>query len=250
MKKIIINFSILIFLIVPAFVRAQLMVPVVDPNVAGQLEKIYRNLDTLLVTLGESFKQTNNILSKILETQFQQIASDVVVDLVKAHQYINNLAEIESFIEERRDKVKNQETYSEALQEAKTAGAYSALQDFINTLSCVNPRIRDELNDYLKNINREFDLSTKAEELLNNIPDCPYEGTTTITLKPSFFTWLTQPFKLNLANITQLSTEEEIPSISITPAFQETEDSIELSNLENLSASMIRNKARDQGRIF
>jgi molecular chaperone GrpE (heat shock protein) len=246
MKKIIINFSILTFIIIPAFVRAQTMVPVFDLNVAGQLEKIYRNLDILLVTLGESFKQTNNLLSKILETQFQQIASNVVVDLVKAYQYINNLAEIESFIEERRGKVKNQKIYSEALEEAKTAGAYLALQDFANTLSCLNPRIRNELTDYLKDINREFDLSLKAEELLNNIPDCPTEKTETVTLKPSFFTWLTQPFKLNLAQITQLSPEEEIPSISITPAFQKTEDSIELSDLKNLSASMIRNKARKQ----
>jgi molecular chaperone GrpE (heat shock protein) len=246
MKKIIINFSILTFIIIPAFVRAQTMVPVFDLNVAGQLEKIYRNLDILLVTLGESFKQTNNVLSKILETQFQQIASNVVVDLVKAYQYINNLAEIESFIEERRGKVKNQKIYSEALEEAKTAGAYLALQDFANTLSCLNPRIRNELTDYLKDINREFDLSLKAEELLNNIPDCPTEKTETVTLKPSFFSWLTQPFKLNLAQITQPSPEEEIPSISITPAFQKTEDSIELSDLKNLSASMIRNKARKQ----
>jgi len=168
-----------------------------------------------------------------------------MVDITKAHQYINNVAEIESFIKERKNKVKDQEIYSEALQEAKTAGAYSGLQDFINSLPCISPGVRNKFTDYLKDLTREFNLSLKAEELLNNTPDCPSEGTTTVTLRPNFFAWLTQPFKLNLAQTTQLSSEEENPSIAITPALQETEDSIELSNLENLSASIIE-KAQEK----
>jgi len=77
MKKLIINFFllILIFLITPDFIKAQVFVPVVDPNVVGGLDKVSMDLNTLLVTIGESFKQTNNFLSKILETQFQQIAN-------------------------------------------------------------------------------------------------------------------------------------------------------------------------------
>jgi len=249
MKRLIIKFLLLVFafFVLPGFVRAQLgssMVPVVDPNVIGQLEKISRNLENLLVGTAESFRRVNNLLSKILQTQFQQIATDVFADFTKAHQYIHNLTEMESFIEKRKEKVKNQEIYTEALQEAKIAGAYEGIQDFIKNLKCVNPRIKSDLADYLKDINREFNLSLKAEELLNNIPDCPSVGTTTIALRPSFFTWLTQPFKLNLAQTSQSPPVEEIPSITITPAFQETEDWIELNNLKNLSTFIIESRSQ------
>jgi hypothetical protein len=251
MKRLIIKFLLLVFafFVLPGFVRAQLgssMVPVVDPNVIGQLEKISRNLENLLVGTAESFRRVNNLLSKILQTQFQQIATDVFADFTKAHQYIHNLTEMESFIEKRKEKVKNQEIYTEALQEAKIAGAYEGIQDFIKNLKCVNPRIKSDLADYLKDINREFNLSLKAEELLNNIPDCPSGGTTTITLRPSFFAWLTQPFKFNLAQTSQSPPAEEIPSITITPAFQETEDWIELNNLKNLSTFIIESRSQEK----
>jgi len=250
MKKIIINFSILIFLIIPAFVRAQIPffpVPVVDPNVIGELEKLSRYFESLLTTTGESFKQVNVLLSKILETQFQQIASDVFVDLFKVHQYINNVAEIETFIEERKKKVADQETYSKALQEAQTAGAYLALQDFINRLDCVSPGIRNELAVCLSNTNFMFNLSPKAMELLDSIPDCFSEGTAPIVLKSNFFAWLTQPFKLNLGQVSENPPEEiSPPPITITPAFQETENSIELNNLCAAAETMIQSSAQEK----
>ena len=255
MKKVII-YSIILSLLINNFAKSQDLhlpidkVPVIDRNITyvlGQLEKLNRIFQVLLITIAELSKQTNVLSSKILETRFQQMSADLVSDISKAQQYIKNLSEMEVFLEERRNKVKDQVTYSEALQEAKTAGAYLGLQDFINSLSCVNPAIRDELIDYLKDLNREFNLSLKAEELLNNIPDCSSETTNQIILKPpSFFAWLTQPFKLNLAQINPPAPGEEIPPITITSALQETENSIELSNLKNISASLIRSRAKEK----
>jgi hypothetical protein len=255
MKKVII-YLLILSLLVNNFAKAEPLplpidkVPVIDTNiinVIGQLKKLATDLELLLITISELSKQTNVLSSKILETRFQQMSADLVGDISKAQQYIKNLSEMEVFLEERRNKVKDQNTYSEALQEAKTAGAYLGLQDFINSLSCVNPAIRDELTDYLKDLNREFNLPLKAEELLNNIPDCSSETTNQIILKPpSFFAWLTQPFKLNLAQINPPAPGEEIPPITITSALQETENSIELSNLKNISASLIRSRAKEK----
>jgi hypothetical protein len=249
MKKTIIYF-LLIAVLAINFAQAQVfpeMVPVIDPKAVQALSRIGDVLDSILTLFGNEFKKLNLTTSRILETQFQQMAGKIAVDSLKAQQYLKNLNELEKFLEIREEKVKASSTaYAEALEEAKIVGAYLGLQDFINGLNCLNPRIRDELTNYLKDLNREFNLSLKAEDLLNKIPDCPYEEKVTVALRPNFFAWLTQPFKLNLAQTTQLSPEEEIPSITITPAFQETEDSIELSDLENLSASLIKSRAKEK----
>jgi hypothetical protein len=248
MKKTIIYFLLIAVLSIN-LAQAQVfpeMVPVTDPKAVQVLSRIGDVLDSILTLFGNEFKKINLTTERILETQFQQMAGKVVVDSLKAQQYFKNLTEIEEFIKLRKKKASSPEYYTKTIEDARRTGTFLGLLEFVKGLKCLNPRIRNELTNYLKNLSGEFDLSLEAEELLNKIPDCPSETTGPVTLRPNFFAWLTQPFKLNLAQITQLSPEEEIPSITITPAFQETEDSIELSDLENLSASLVKSRAKEK----
>jgi hypothetical protein len=219
MRKIFVFFLIILILI--HLVKAQdtsELVPVIDPIL----------IRTLL---------------KVLSTQFHQIAGRLSVDSLKTRQYLKNLSEVVQFLEERENKTKDSGMYAEALEEARIVGAYTGFVDFVNTLNCLNPRIRYAFTEYLVNLTQEFNFSPKTAKVLNQIPDCPPLETFSIVLKPNFFAWLTQPFKLNLAQVTTQPGATEIPPIIVAPAFQDTEDSIELSNLKLNSESRIRTSA-------
>jgi hypothetical protein len=225
MKKIIFFLSfILVFITFITLVRAQNitpeLVPVIDPVL----------IETLL---------------KVLSTQFQQMSSKLSVDSSKIQQYFKNISEIVQFLELRESKVKDSDAYSEALEEARIVGAYMGLVNFTQQLDCLNPRIRFAFTEYLMNLTQEFNFENKTEQVLNEIPDCLSEGTVaTIALKPNFFAWLTQPFKLNLAQVSNPPQNIEVPPIVITPAFQETEDAIELANLKFSAEATIKGSAQ------
>jgi hypothetical protein len=184
-------------------------------------------------------------LLKVLSTQFQQMSSKLSVDSSKIQQYFKNISEIVQFLELRESKVKDSDAYSEALEEARIVGAYMGLVNFTQQLDCLNPRIRFAFTEYLMNLTQEFNFENKTEQVLNEIPDCLSEGTVaTIALKPNFFAWLTQPFKLNLAQVSNPPQNIEVPPIVITPAFQETEDAIELANLKFSAEATIKGSAQ------
>ena len=214
-----------------------LKVPVIDPKAVGLLTDI-------LGLLKDELKRLNLSVLNIIQTQLQEMSKEIATDALKAQQYIEILAEEEKMLEGRKEKVNTLEEYEKALREARIVGAYLGLQNFIKSIgSCLNPRIRDELTSYIMDISTEFSLEQKAKELLDKIPDCTEEESETVTLKPNFFAWLTQPFKLNLAQVSQ-NNQNEVSEIIITPAFQETEDSIELSNLQNLGLTFINEEAK------
>ena len=214
-----------------------LKVPVIDPKAVGLLTDI-------LGLLKDELKRLNLSVLNIIQTQLQEMSKEIATDALKAQQYIEILAEEEKMLEGRKEKVNTLEEYEKALREARIVGAYLGLQNFIKSIgSCLNPRIRDELTSYIMNISTEFSLEQKAKELLDEVPDCPEETTGTMTLRPNFFTWLTQPFKLNLAQVSQ-NNQNEMPETIITSAFQETENSIKLSNLQNLGFTLIKEGAR------
>jgi hypothetical protein len=184
-------------------------------------------------------------LLKVLSTQFQQMSSKLSVDSSKIQQYFKNISEIVQFLELRKSKVKDYDVYSEALEEARIVGAYMGLINFTHQLDCLNPKIRFALTEYLKNLTQEFNFENKTEQVLNEIPDCLSEETVkTIALKPNFFAWLTQPFKFNLAQVSNPPQNSEAPSMVITPAFQETENAIELTNLKSSAEDMIKSSAQ------
>jgi len=246
MKKITIVFLLLILVFVNSlnFARANFgildQVPVVDELSIETLSRIADVLDSILSTFGDEFKSLNLTASRILQSQFQQTADKVAVDSLKAQQYLNNLTEIDEFLKIREEKANSTTTYDEALEEARTVGAYLGLQQFSDNLDCLNPGIRDDLTDYVMGLTGDFNLSNEAEKVLNSIPDCFIEEETQpIALKPSFFTWLTQPFKLNLADVTQ-NNSEEVPPIDIVPEYQKSEDSIQLMNLKLGVESLIK----------
>ena len=246
MKKIIIYLLIISVLFLNFnFTKAQLgflnfsSVPVNDSQVA-------RILVNILGFLQDELKRLNLSVLYIIQTQIQEMSKEMANDTMKAQQYIEILSEEEKMLEKRKEKANSIEEHTKALEEAEIAGAYLGLQDFIESIgSCINPRIRNELTSYIMKISERFNIEKKAEELLNEIPDCPEEELElqTPNLNTKLFVWLIQPFKLNLAQVSQ-NNNDEISAIVITPAFQETEDSIELSNLQNLGFDLINEKAR------
>ena len=217
-----------------------LKVPVRDTEVASFLSKI-------LGILGDELKRINSTLTSVLETQYQQEAQSFMVDYLKIVGNMNTLAEAEKFIQLRKERVKNIKTYNEALEEARLVGAYSGLLQFIATTPCINPLTRDRLTAQLMDIARGYNFVLKVEELLNEIPDCPLvvtETEMTASVKPNFFAWLTQPFKLNVAQITQTdNSSREITSV-ITPAYNQTIASIELTYLVDVGENTITSEAQ------
>jgi hypothetical protein len=265
MKKIII-YLIIGAILMTNFAKAQFglpgdRVPVFDPSALQALIQIIDTLNTNLTIIGDELKRLNLSTEQLLKTQFQQIASNINVDSSKMQQYIRNLVEIETLINIRKDKANSIDEYQKAIEEAKKAGAYLGLQEFAQKIDCLNPEIRDELTAYLMEITGEYNLSLYAEEILNSIPDCPFKGIvqeTTVSLRPKFFSWLFEPFRLNLAQILPVSPGEEIPPIIITSAQPEFENSVELENyklsalltIQSFVSQKVEERRREIGTIW
>ena len=242
MKKII-TYFLIISVVFLNFTKAQidptdlLKVPVIDAKAVSLLTEI-------LGLLQEELKKLNIASLHILQAQFQQFSGEVAVDALKSQQYIEILSESEEMLKKRIEKRLTENEYKDALEEARIVGADMGLNTFIKNIgSCLNPRIREELTDYVMKISEDYKISQEAKELLDKIDDCSEEEETTMAIKPNFLAWLTQPFIPNLAQVSQEG-DIEPPTIVITPSFRDVEDSIELSNLQALSYTLITGMAK------
>jgi len=165
-------------------------------------------------------KHITNYTYKLTEQNFYEISKDITTDLQKTFTYLKTLIEYDVFLKLRKEKVKNEK--GDALIEAERAGALLALEELPKKISCIDPRIRSEVFSGLNNVigygsGLNF-TPGKIAEMLNRIPDCfplKSETETTVAIKPKFFAWLVEPFKLNLAAVGNQAQSVNIPPIVI-----------------------------------
>jgi hypothetical protein len=259
MKKIATVFLIIVYIVFALtpknFSNAQIIV--FDPAVFGallivnlHLAKILSVMDGFFPIFEDEFKKINNTLSATLETRFEEQFNKLFTDTLKEEEFQEYAVNLLKFIRKRQDKAQNPDEYisgKKFIKEARLAGAYQGLIRIPNIISCIKPNLRLGLLNHTLNLTEYFDLREKTIEIFEQIPDCEVpQNPTEISFKPksNFFTWLTEPFKLNIAQISaSLSSEEEIPPITITTAFEKTEDSITLNDLESIVDSSILGQA-------
>lgn len=247
MKKATIIFLLIAFILFalePRLVFSQIMtVPVFDDNAGRGLANIIDTLNSLLSLTSEGFQNLNIALSGVLETRFEEAANRLVSDFLKETEYQQYASDLLKFVQLREELTRT--SAEEFLDEAKMAGAYEGLIKLPENIPCINPNLRLEFTGYVLELMQDFKLTTKAQEILDQIPDCDVPETTAISFKPNFFAWLTEPFKLNLAQVSPPAVEEEFPPTVITPAFQQTEEAIELDDLRSLASNLVLTKVKE-----
>jgi NTP pyrophosphatase (non-canonical NTP hydrolase) len=229
-------------------------VPVLDSTAIKTLGKILETngkiieiLNTMFQTFTNEFQRSNSTLLKILETQFHKLSDNIASDALKAEQYKRIVIELDSFIQARQQKAQDTQQVRMALDEARAAGSYIALKKIKESLNCLNPRIRNEFQSYLKEKSEEFYMEYLAEDIISSTQDCEIAPlTTTAKLKKqSLFAWLLQPFQL--AQVQGPTNQTDInPSFVIEPALQESKDTVEIINLKNFSDSIINEKVQEK----
>jgi hypothetical protein len=216
------------------------MVPVIDTNAIKTLIQINDSLNSLLSITTEQFNKANKTLLGILETKYEEAINKIFTDSLKEEEYQEYSTNLIKFVQSRQDMAANKMEIEPVITEAKNACAYKTLKQLPNNIPCINPNTREKFTNYLISFMAPFGLSEKAQETADQIPDCYIQGNTTPAFKKiNFFAWLTKPFQLNLAQVGNNINSSEASPISISPAFQDTEDSAQLANTKSLVEKLI-----------
>jgi hypothetical protein len=216
------------------------MVPVIDTNAIKTLIQINDSLNSLLSITTEQFNKANKTLLGILETKYEEAINKIFTDSLKEEEYQEYSTNLIKFVQSRQDMAANKMEIEPVITEAKNACAYKTLKQLPNNIPCINPNTREKFTNYLISFMAPFGLSEKAQEIADQIPDCYIQGNTTPAFKKiNFFAWLTKPFQLNLAQVGNNINSSEASPISISPAFQDTEDSAQLANTKSLVEKLI-----------
>lgn len=240
MKKSLINFLIIVFLsfsLLPKFALSQLpfleYVPVIDEKAVRALGRVADVLDSLLTLTTEELQKLNTQIAHILDNQIKEQANQIVTDVLKEMTYQEYIAEVKELI--KKHEIKEPAQIEKDLKEARMAGAYLGLEEFTQKTHCLNPRLRNEITNFASILGTDYDLSRTAQDFLQQIPDCQE----TYSLTPSSLSLrlkIFSPFNLGsfLAQLRSPTVPSpEIPEIVIQPAFQETEDTLETSEIKN-----------------
>jgi hypothetical protein len=244
-------------------------VPVVDEKAIGTLTNILDTLTSILKLLDKKLSdfEKENEASKqdLLRAKFHEITSDIASDFAKFYFRKRSLGEIQNFLKERQKKANSstvsQEEFKKAIEEAKIVGAYEGFEKFMkdlkNQFDCLEVSVKDDLSDFLRNLLKEFEIdydlisiSTSTKNLsLDSISDCGFEQAFPTAhqnkIKLNLFSWLIQPFKLNVAQINNYTDDISI-SYEITPKLKESQDSYLFMNLRSAAYSAIVNTSQEK----
>jgi hypothetical protein len=237
-------------------------VPVLDSAANEVLINIDATLKGLNKILTEQLQDVNDHIRLILNSLTRERVDKFFLDAIRQKSFPEHLVELEKIISANR--VEKFEDIKDEIDEAVLAGIYEALENF-DTLPCLPLGMEDEIYSFTLNFISSFtdvDFSEKLSESIANIPICEpmFSGGFLVVNKnnrprESLLAKLFRPFNLSLlvaligpSNGNNQGTppneegeEEDLEEnvFSITPAHEETYNSIRFSELQSAIVNLI-----------
>ncbi len=244
--KIIIFIVIIFEIIYPfSFTLAQFRVPVEDTGTytyLTDLKVLLTTIQDLIATIIRDLETLNLEVGHLYELQLRSKGAELFTAIMLQTAYYNDyFMEVESL--RNAQIVDSDEDIADELFRAEIAGAYEAIAEVARSINCISPEIRTELIARVRQAAAPFGLSDFAEEQVNSIPDCYSIGNSTEVFLPLN---LFSSFSIGryLAQTTNPSSGETVPTIIIQPTLRQTELSDELISAASAFEQAILGKAQ------
>jgi len=159
-------------------------VPVTDYGTINSLGQIIDALNqandvlgTTLATLSRELEKLNTNIENVLKNQFSKKTEEIVTDSLKEEFFFYKLINLESLIQRAEKKSSDETKVQEALEEARLAGFYNALNQIPYMFICLPSELNFELRSVaslvaFNNLEGDFIPETEIEKVFSQIPPC------------------------------------------------------------------------------